>query len=176
MKEIKLYKSPLKVFKLVLPCLSIVLFGICLITFTDGPTWPGWLSVCFFGIGCLAGSFHLLDRRPQIIINAEGICDQTNKKGLISWIRIKDAYLTNIQGQTNIRLVLDEPFTYSPRTGKPYKDLKNNTKEMGLQELPIRLRFIKVDELRLMEFIVAMAKAESGKREELLKTLLNTTH
>ncbi len=44
---------------------------------------------------------------------------------------------------------------------------------MGFQELNISLGQVKVDEVKLMEFILAMAKADKPIREEIIKTLPN---
>jgi hypothetical protein len=51
--------------------------------------------------------------------------------------------------------------------------LKNISIGMGFQELNISLGQVKVDEVKLMEFILAMAKADKPIREEIIKTLPN---
>ena len=90
--DIKLYKSPWRAIKLILLCSIFVFGGIFLLTNTDSPKWVAWLNIGFFGLGYPVGLFHLLDRRPQIIINEIGIFDRTTYKDFINWDVIKGAY------------------------------------------------------------------------------------
>ncbi len=175
MKEIKIYKSPLKALKLILACSLFVGLGIWIVLSADSPKWVGWLNIVFFGMGCLVGMYNLLDRRPQIIINPIGIFDRTIHQDFINWEIIRDAYLGKVHDQHFICLVIDERFEPSRKKGKLYKGLKNMSKGMGFQELNISLGQVKLDEVKLLEFILAMAKAEKPSREELLKTLPDAT-
>src|SRR5688572_20606425 len=97
--EIKLYKSPWRAVKLINLCSILVFGGIFILSQPDAPKWVGWMSIRFFGLGYPVGLFHLLDRRPQIIINEAGIFDRTTYKYFINWEVIQDAYPINISAQ-----------------------------------------------------------------------------
>ena len=174
MIEFKLYKSPLKAIKLILLCSIFVFCGIWLVTSTDALAWVGWLNIGFFGLGYPIGLYQLLVRRPQIIINTLGIFDRTTHRDFINWEIIHHAYLADVHGQKFICLVVGERFEPSQNKSKLYKGLKNISKGMGFQELNISLGQVKIDEEKLMEFILAMAQADKSKKEELLKTMPNT--
>ena len=73
-----MYKSPMKAIKVFAFTVPFVVLGIWMVnTVTDAADRiVGWLNICFFGLGLPIGLFHLLDRRPQIIINENGIWDR----------------------------------------------------------------------------------------------------
>ncbi len=127
------------------------------------------MSIGFFGLGYPVGLFHLLDRRPQIIINQIGIFDRTTYKDLINWDVIQDAYLIDIHGQKFVCLVVDEKYEPSTKKGKLAKSVSNLSKKIGAQELNISLGQIAVDEVKMTEFIVAMINARPENRKEKLK-------
>ncbi len=113
MTEIKLYKSPKRVVKLVFLSTIFVATGYWLINYTDSPKWAGWVSILFFGLGYPVAIFHLFDRRVQIIINEIGIYDRTTHKDFINWDIIKGAYLTDVHRQKFICLDIDETLVSS---------------------------------------------------------------
>jgi hypothetical protein len=168
MKEIKLYKSPLRAIKLFLMSSVFVVAGIWLINYTDSPQWVGWMSICFFGLGYPVALFHLFDRRPQIIINEIGIWDRTTKQDIVNWEIIQDAYLSDVHGQKFICLQVDEEYEPSNKSGMWYKRFAKMHKAMGFQELNLSLGQIKVDEDRLTDFIVEMSKATIDKRSTMI--------
>lgn len=172
--DIKLYKSPWKAVKLMLLCSIFVFTGLFLLTTPDAPKWVGWLSICFFGLGYPVGLFHLLDRRPQIIINEIGIFDRTTYRDFINWEVIRDAYPIDISGQKFVCLVVDEAYEPSTKKGKFSKSVSNLSKDIGAQELNISLGQTMVDEIRLTAFILAMINVRPESRKEKLKPGLLT--
>ncbi len=128
-----------------------------------------WACVLFFGLGIPLGIFQLLDRRPQIIINEVGIFDRTTYKGIINWEVIQDAYLVSVHRQKILCLVVPEQFEPSYHKGVLSQSLAELSKSLGFQELNIPLGMISINELRLIEFILAMAKAEHPSRATLLQ-------
>jgi hypothetical protein len=170
MKEVKLYKSPWKALKLILLCSIFVVVGIWLLS-TDTPRWIAWLNIGFFGLGYPVGFFHLLDRRPQIIINELGIFDRTTNQDTINWEIIKDAYLVDVHGQKFICLIVDENFEPSKKKGLPHRTMAGLNKTLGFQELNISLGQLKIDEQKLGQFIMAMSRADKPAREEIIKAL-----
>ena len=171
--DIKLYKSPWRAIKLILLCSIFVVGGFFLIQ-TDAPKWIGYLNIGFFGLGYPVGLFHLLDRRPQIIINEIGIFDRTTYKDFINWDVIQDAYLINISGQKFICLVVDSKYEPSLKKGGFAKSLANINKDIGAQELNISLGQVAIDEVKLTLFIRAMTAMAPENRKEKLNIKLIT--
>ena len=170
--DIKLYKSPWRAIKLILLCSIFIFGGLFLLTNTDSPKWVGWLNIVFFGLGYPVGLFHLLDRRPQIMINAIGIFDRTTYKDFINWDVIQGAYPIDISGQKFVCLVVDEKYEPSTKKGKFSKSVSNFSKDIGAQELNISLGQITVDEVKLTKFILTMINVKPENRKEKLKDRL----
>jgi hypothetical protein len=168
-QEIKLYKSPWRALKLMLLCSIFVVPCILLWDDESLPQWIKWMCVLFFGLGYPVGLFHLLDRRPQIILNRTGIFDRMAYRDFINWEVIDDAYMTNVHSQRFICLVLKEEFDL--KADRLIKSAKLS-KSLGFQALNISLGQINVNEAKLMEFIVAMSRAEDTRREHILKNNL----
>ena len=164
--EIKLYKSPWRAIKLMLMCSVFVAGGWFIITLPDAPTWLGWLSIGFFGLGYPVGLYHLFDRRPQIIINEVGIFDRTTYKDFINWEVIYNAYPINISGQKFVCLVVDEKYEPSRKKGKLGQSVAQWNKDLGAQELNISLGQITVNEIKLTEFILMMIRLTPDSRKE----------
>lgn len=149
-------------------CSIFVVGGLFLLTKTDAPAWIAWLNICFFGLGFPVGLFHLFDRRPQIIINEIGIFDRTTYTDFINWEIIQNAYLMGINGQKSICLVVDEKYEPSAKKGRFAKLMSHFNKELGVQELNIQLGQIKIDAVKLTEFILAMTKLHPEDRKDKL--------
>ncbi len=172
MKEIKLYKSPWRAIKLILLCSIFVVGGYFILIDTDSPKWIGWFNICFFGLGYPIGLFHLLDRRPQIIINDLGIFDRTTYEKFINWEVIWGAYPIKISGERFICLEVDPTYEPSRRKGKVGRTLSRLSKGIGAQELNISLGQVSIDNKKLVEFILAMIDAKPEQRSEKLKQRL----
>ncbi|MBK8851783.1 MAG: hypothetical protein IPN73_16765 [Saprospiraceae bacterium] len=168
MKEIKLYKSPLRAIKLILLSSIFVGFGLWGILTGHMPTWLARLNIVFFGLGYPVGLFHLLDRRPQIIINETGIFDRTTNIDFINWEIIQDAYLFDIHKQKFICLVVDEKFIPSQNKSKLYQQTTKFKEVIGAQELNISLGQVKIDPEKLTEFILLMRTAAKSSKADLL--------
>ena len=164
--EIRLYKSPWRAIKIILLCSVFVIPALLLWGKEDFPQWVNYMSILFFGLGYPVGLFQLLDRRPQIIINETGIFDRTAFRAFINWGIIEDAYLKDVHDQKFICLVLKDKFIVE--TELLIKRTKLS-KAFGFQALNISLGQIQIDENKLMEFIIAMSKADLIEREGLLK-------
>lgn len=98
----------------------------------DAPQRAAWLMIGFFGLGYPVGIFHLVDRRPQVIINEIGIFDRTTIRETINWEIIQDAYLMDVHGQKFICLIVDEKFEPSKRKGGAYKTGRRAEQSAGV--------------------------------------------
>lgn len=133
------------------------------------PSAFSWLSICFFGLGYPFALFNLLDRRPQIIVNELGVFDRMSNTAFINWHLIDDAYLLTVHRQKFVCLIIHDD---------AIQHLKNKTsarlsKKLGFQELNLSLGQVEVDEMRFLDFILAMSKAKSTDRGRLLKKYTN---
>lgn len=172
MTEIRLYKSRWRALKLILVCSIFVALGLWGIVTGNMPGWAAWLNSGFFGIGLLVGFYHLFDKRPQIIINENGIFDRTTHKDFINWEIIQNAYLVDIQSQKFICLVVDEIFKPSYKKSKLYQHAARVSEAMGAQELNISLGQIKIDGNKLTEFILLLRTASRQNKRELITKML----
>ncbi|UPL49585.1 STM3941 family protein [Hymenobacter sublimis] len=169
MMEVKLYKSRWRAIKLLIGCSGFVAVGCGLLIKGTTPQWGAWACILFFGLGYPVGIYHLLDRRPQIILNEAGIFDRMAHNVFINWHIIEDAYLAEVHGQKFICLVVRPELEPSRGKGKLAQKLAPISKHLGFQELNISLGQINVDEVRLLEFILLMSKASADVRVPLLE-------
>jgi hypothetical protein len=142
MDEIKLYKSKrkaLRIFLLATPLIAAAIWMILRVESSNVDRIMGWIGTLFFGFAVFVGVFHLLDKRPQIIINEIGIYDRTMHNTFINWEIIKNAYPINIHGQHFICLVVPENFKPSNKKSIFYKSFAKLNELIGAQELNIHL-------------------------------------
>jgi hypothetical protein len=174
MTEIKLYKSKRKVFKLLLG-LPFVFIGIWVIsreTYGTFDYFMGWVCTIFFGLAIPLIIYNLLDNRPQIIINEEGIWDRTLKQDLIKWEQIINFRLLNIHNQIFISVKVDKTFVYKNKFYKLATKLNNL---VGAENLNLNLGQINVDENKLLELINNLRTSEKHLRSEKIKKFENKT-
>lgn len=91
----------------------------------------------FFGLAIPLILFNLLDNRPQIIINVEGIWDRTLKQDLIKWEQIINFCLLNIYNQIFISIKVDKTFVYK---NKFYKWATKLNNLVGAENLKLEFR------------------------------------
>lgn len=169
MPEIKLYKSPKKAIRIILLTLPFVIIGIFMINSDKYENIiMGWVSICFFGLGIPTGLFHLLDKRPQIIINEHGIFDRTAHKTFINWEIISDAYIVDVHKQTFICLILNDDIEIQKGKSRIKKKVEEFGEMMGFQKFNISLGQIKIDAEKFREFILLMANADKSVRKQKL--------
>lgn len=170
MTELKIYKTTSKGLKLIGMTLPFVLIGVWMIFESQlGSTnyIMGWIGTCFFGLGIPIGLIQLFDRRPQILINENGIWDRTTKQDEIKWEQIVDAYPLDIFDQKFVSIVSDDSFVFKK---KPYKWAAKLNKAIGAQNLNLHLGQTNVDENKLTELIQSLAKAEKKDRKKIIQS------
>ncbi|MEO6522292.1 MAG: STM3941 family protein [Mucilaginibacter sp.] len=174
MQEIKLYKSPLKALKILLLGSPFIIIG-CYDLATHSNMMPialSWISVLFFGLTIPVSLFHLFDRRPQIIINEVGIFDRMGYTDYINWNIIQDAYIKDVHKQKFICLVIDKKHRIEIIKKKRAAKV---SEALGFQVLNISLGQIKIDENKLMQFILMMSMADANVRKESLRLQMSTS-
>jgi hypothetical protein len=125
----------------------------------------GWLCTCFFGLGIPVGLFQTFDRRPQIIINENGIWDRTTNQDEIKWEQIKGAYPLDIYRQKFVSLVTDDTFKMKK---KLYKWAAKLNEDIGAQKVNLLVSQLKIDENRMSEFINEMTSSDKTRRQEII--------
>jgi len=171
MNEIKLYKKPIKAISFLAICgvfVSLGIWGIMREESSAFEIFMAYLTVFFFGLGIAIAFFHLFDKRPQIIINENGIWDRTTNLDLIKWEFIQDAYPINIYGQIFISLKLDQSLEIKV---KQYKWASYLSGKMNAQKVNLSLGQIKIDYKRLNEFILKMSRLEETERQVEIKNV-----
>jgi hypothetical protein len=146
--------------------------GLFISVLTDPSKWGvGYLIACLFGLGYPIGIYHLLDRRPQIVINEFGIFDRTTYKDFINWEVIQGAYAIDMAGQRFIVLTVDDKYLSSIKKEKVARSISNLV-DFGPQQINISLGQVPIDEVKLAEFILEMIKVPPKDRKEKLKNRL----
>lgn len=170
MTEIKLYRSTIKGLKIIAMSIPFVLIGIWMIGKEPFETLDyimGWIGICFSGLGISIGIFIIFDKRPQIIIDENGVWDRRTKQDKIIWEQIIEAYPLNIYNQKFISIVTDETFELKK---KQYKwATKINTK-IGAQQLNLNIGQTDIDVNILTELINNLSKAKKEDRKKIIQS------
>lgn len=167
MMEYKLYGSPRKALTLLLGCAAFV---VPLLLLNLKKPMPGhlWVCVAFFGFGMLVGLHALLDKKPRIILDEEGIWDRSLRRDRIPWSVIQDAYPVRIAGQTFIALVLDEAFDATIKVASWARYINAG---LGTRSLNLNLGQIRVNADKLSATIGILARLDPENRATLLMVM-----
>lgn len=85
--------------------------------------WIGYASVIFFGACAIFISQKLFDKKPGLIIDAEGITDNSSgvSAGKILWKDVKEISMQEVMSQKFIMLKMKNPEFYLQREKNPIK-------------------------------------------------------
>ena len=137
----------------------------------------GYFCAGFFGLTIPIGIWSIFDRKPQLIINENGIWDRTLKQNEIKWEQITAAHILDIHSQKFISIAVDKTFEFS----KPQNKFAKKLNEMiGLRRLNLNLSQIKINEKELLTLINSIRNCEKSEhlnyiREFALKQKLAIT-
>lgn len=116
--EIKIPKHKLKQIGLFLAALAFVFIGYKMINseFRSSRMSPetivswGYIGIAFFGLAGLLIFFNILTSKPALIINSEGIINNSHVGGgyLIRWKNIKSLKINSINKQRMIEIDLKD--------------------------------------------------------------------
>ena len=165
--EHALYKSRRKALTTLLGC---AVFVVPLLLVSLKKPLPGhlWLGVGFFGSGMLLGLYGLLDRRPWIVLDEDGVWDRSLRRDRIPWDMIQDAYLVSIAGQRFIALDLDQDFAAGSKI-PAWVAWANSA--LGAQPLNLNISYIRVDADRLCMAVKLLVHLPREERTRILKIL-----
>ncbi|HEY5749201.1 MAG TPA: hypothetical protein VIU12_24195 [Chryseolinea sp.] len=164
--EITLYKSPKRAFKLILVSSVVVVCAVFLLVTLDIPTRAWYPVIGVSGLGYPVALFHLLDRRPQIVINEIGIFDRRTCKDFINWEVIQRAYPVDAMVTGYVCLIVDDKYLSSIKKAKVDRPFMIFP-EIGAHQIDISVGQLAVDPFKLTEFILKMIKAKpEGRKDE----------
>lgn len=169
MTEVKLYKTTLRGLRILALTIPFVAIGIRMIFEKSVGSFEyimAWTGTCFFGLGIPVGIFQTFDKRPQIIINENGIWDRTTNQAEIKWEQIKRAYPLSIYRQKFVSLAVDDTLVMKK---KLYKWAAKLNEVVGAQKLNLQLSQLKIDEYKMTAFINEMINSEKTSRKTIIK-------
>lgn len=111
-----------------LGAISFVLVGDWMISFADNQqryppiavTWMGYISISFFGIAGLFILNKLFDFKPGLVIDSEGIHDNSNASSssrLIKWEQIKGIRIEQVKSTKFILVDIHDPMDFMTNVG-----------------------------------------------------------
>lgn len=105
----------------------------------------GGASIVFFGAGAVLFAFELIDRRPRLILDDEGLYDRTLGVGTIPWRDIADGELRSLRSQHFVCLRLRNPDYWSDKLSPRQRWLISLNERMGYAALNVNLSGLAVD-------------------------------
>lgn len=168
MGEIILYKSPLKALRLIALSSLLVVPSIVIIITQDNPKNIFWICAIFFSLGYIVGFINLFDRRPQIIINSNGIWDRSLKFETILWNDILDAYGIEIGSQKFIALVVTPQIA---ERKKLHKWAERINRSVNAQKINLYSGNVKVNNQKLLDAIKQLSAEHPENRAAIIRKL-----
>ena len=129
----------------------------------------GWCFVLTAIFTLLYGIGSLFDRRPYIVLTAEGITELFSIREPIEWEAIRYADDFYFRGQYWVRLLLDR--AYKPQLIRPawFWRFDRLYESQGVKAVYIRTMGLEVNSMQLVALIRKMKQADQQGRRELLK-------
>jgi hypothetical protein len=158
MKPFIVYPKKSRIFILGLLSFFFVALGVLFLyiaSIADGDVWVlrvvGIISILFFGFGLLYCVYSFLSNKPALIINDEGIHDNSSflAAGMVKWEEILDFQWVHLQRQVFLGLITHDPLLIINRT-KGFKKVLNkiNRRFMGTQvNIPVRVLACSPDQI-----------------------------
>lgn len=128
----------------------------------------GWSAIIFFGFGLIVFLKQLLNTKPRIILDDEGIEDKSLGIGKILWDDIEAAYPNNIISNKFISLKLKNVEKYLQKTSKAKEKLASYNHALGFEALNLNLVGLNVSQKDLMTLITAHLFISAKKNGEVL--------
>lgn len=132
---------------------AFVAAGILIITTGKEPL-IGWVSVLFFGAGSSVFIWQLVDARPRLVINDQGVMDRTLGVGVIPWKEIKDAYQQSINGYDFICLELHNPEPYLQKLSAVRRAMASANRGIGFTDFSLNLSLAAVNPDEVFELVL----------------------
>lgn len=155
MTPVSIKSSRLKYILLLIASLGFVAGGIFILIHGDaGDTWVGWMSIVFFGAGIPIFVWQLVDSRPRLVIDDQGILDRTLGVGVLPWSEITGAYLKSIRGNSFICLEVRNPERWIGKLSPVKRAMLSANEKLGFTALNLNLSAIAADPSQILELIL----------------------
>jgi hypothetical protein len=125
----------------------------------------GWAAAVFFGAGAVVTLVKLLDPRPRLVIDADGLLDRTLGVGRILWSDIERAYLRSVEGFDFICLVVRDPSVYLDKLSPVRRKLAGANLALGFTQLNLSLAGLKARPEDLLRLIAEQIKEHDVDHE-----------
>ncbi|WP_333677478.1 STM3941 family protein [Dyella sp.] len=157
MSPIVINASRLKYALLLLVAVGFVFAGAFMVAF-DAATeaWLGWANIVLFGACIPLFLWQLLDARPRLVMDEQGIFDRTLGVGVIPWSEITGAYLRSIMSVDFICLELRDPLQWLQRLSPAKRAVVRANEAMGFSALNVSLGGLEADAQQVHELILKM--------------------
>ncbi len=116
-------------------------------------TLTGWAAIVFFGACAGVFAVQLLDARPRIVLDDEGVLDRSLPVGVIPWSEILDARV-QASGQNHfVALHLRNPARFTGKLGPVHRRLVEANTALGFEPLNLNLGAVNADAFVIAELI-----------------------
>lgn len=114
----------------------------------------GGASIVFFGAGAVLFALQLIDRRPRLILDDEGLYDRTLGVGTIPWRDIAGARLLSMRGHTFVCLQLRNPEVWLDKLAPRQRRLVALNQRLGFAALNVNLSGVAADPLAVLQRVL----------------------
>ena len=130
----------------------------------NGPLWVAWLNILFFGSAIPLFIWQIIDRRPRLVFDDEGVSDRTLDVGKILWRDINGAYLRSIQGNVFVCLHISDAEKYLGRLSPIKKAAAGVNEQLGFTPLSLNLSGVSVDPNQMLELVLKMSNVNNVRQ------------
>ncbi|QWP78407.1 hypothetical protein J5226_08450 [Lysobacter sp. K5869] len=151
---------------LLLICSAFVAIGALIVLRAPGLVafLIGGASIVFFGGGAVLFAFQLIDRRPRLICDDEGLYDRALGIGVIPWRDIVDAQLHSVRGHPFVCLRLRNPEHWLAKLSPRRQRLVGFSQRFGFGALNVTLSGAAIDpQVVLKRILKYSAMHEPGR-------------
>lgn len=158
MAPVIIHASRRKLALLLLGAVVFVVLGFWIIDAKPDKAWAGWLSIVFCGLGIPVFLWQILDRRPRIVIDEQGITDRTLGVGTIAWADIENAERASItirgQEMEYIGLHLRNTETYLQKASPGRRPALESGRMFSLAPFSLSLHGTDANRVELLRLIL----------------------
>jgi len=116
--------------------------------------WIGWMIIVLFGACISFWVRQLIDSRPRLVIDDQGILDRTLGVGLIPWSEITGAYLSSMRENSFICLETRNPERWLERLSPVKRVMTYGHKALGFAALNLNFAATDADPSEVLELIL----------------------
>lgn len=165
MTPITIHSSRLKYAALLALALVFVLGGVLMVARgKPDDHWVGWLGIAFFGAGIPIFLRQIVDSRPRLVLDEQGIFDRTLGVGVIPWTEITGATLRAVHFNHFICLEVRDPQRWTSQRSFLKRLFALGNRAMGYSELNINLSAIAADPKKVYELVLKQVIAAQSLR------------